>query len=32
MGPLVRLCVDRAEMRSFAQAPYYKIVSYKELD
>ena len=32
MGPLVRLCVDRSETRDFAQAPYYRIVSYKELD
>ncbi len=32
LGSLVRLCVDRAEKRSFAQAPYHGIVSYKELD
>ena len=30
-GPLVRLCVDLSETRNFAQAPYYRIVSYKEL-
>ena len=32
MGPLVRLCVDRSETRNFAQAPYHRIVSYKELE
>jgi hypothetical protein len=32
LGSLLRLCVDRAEKRSFAQAPYHRIASYKELD
>ena len=32
LGSLVRLCVDHAEKRSFAQAPYHRIVSYKKLD
>ena len=31
-GSLVRLCVDRFETRNFAQTPYHRIVSYKELD